>query len=193
MTSHMVINLLAEHGYDEAMLGLSMSYNSRQLDMPEVADSLCANNKTNSGELKFLESIAVWLDITAPRYWWNQFDTYRIGVTKQSESTMHTLMRDKLTQDDFQIDIPQETLDRLNHLRCEKLFEQLVNELPQGYLQRRIVCTNYQALRHIIEQRHNHKLIEWRLFCKSILELLRHYELLHFEYYKDLEDNTRFA
>ena len=139
----MRVKILREAGYDEVLLGLSLSFNRSVEGMPQVAQRLCDKD---DGHNKFLESIVVWLDITAPRYWWQQEATYRIGITRQSESTMHTILRKELTAQDFINSIPVQTLDRLNKLIKDELFEQLKNELPEGFLQRRIICTNYKGI-----------------------------------------------
>jgi len=161
----MKIEILHEAGYKEALLGISLSYNQPIENMSKVANKLAHKD---GGHNKFLESIAVWLDIIAPRYWWQQFDTYRIGVTKQSESTMHTILKGLLTELDFEIPISTVLLDRLNTLIKKKLFKQVKAELPESFLQRRVVCTNYKTLRHIYHQRKSHRLGEWYTFCREI-------------------------
>jgi hypothetical protein len=167
-----------ECGKYEALIGLGFSYG---LTSHYNGDPICNDllkrleglsyrlSSKDKGHNKFLESIVVWIDITASRYWWSQMDTYRIGVSKQSQSTMHTLMHKHLTQDSFERNIPQVTLDQLNKYIDEKYFDKLKNELPEGFLQRRMICTNYKVLRHIIDQRKNHKLGEWKIFIQSIL------------------------
>lgn len=174
----MKIQVLREAGYEEALLGLSLSYNQAVENMPKVANKLF--NKED-GHNKFLESIVVWLDIAAPRYWWQQFDTYRVGITKQSESTMHTMLKRLLTQGDFEETIFPETLDFLNYLIVNRYFTRIKNELPEGFLQRRIVCTNYKTLRHIIRQRISHKLPQWATFISGL-----HAQLEHPEFIEDL-------
>lgn len=165
----MYIKILKESGYAEAMFGLSLSKKQPLANMPKVADKLVGKE---GGHNKFLESIVVWLDITAPRYWWQQFDTYRVGTTKQSESTMHTITKRPITQNDFMYFISKDTLTRLNWLVEDGNLERLKNELPEGFLQRRVVCTNYKVLRNMYKQRVNHKLVEWQLFCDTLIENL---------------------
>jgi len=171
----MKVKILGEAGGPWAREGLRLSYNQPLEKMGEVAYKLATQD---DGHNKFLESIVAWLDITAPRYWWQQFDTYRIGVTKQSESTMHTILNRPLTQKDFEGDICEETLNRLNNLIAKEDFLQLKLELPESFLQRRIVCLNYKVLRHIIKQRKHHRLPEWPYFCYNILDNLRYKEYL---------------
>ena len=90
----MKLTVLKESGFEEALLGLSLSFDSEP--SKRVADKLAWKG---GGESKFLESIVVWIDLDAPRYWWAQFDTYRVGISKQSESSIHTLMRRALDEE----------------------------------------------------------------------------------------------
>lgn len=161
----MQVKILKEAGIEEALLGLSLSHNQPVEKMREVADRLAHKD---GGHNKFLESIVVWLDITAPRYWWQQEATYRAGITRQSESTMHTIMRRPLTREGFEGDVALGTLVLLNHYIKQGEFDKVKCNLPEGFLQRRIVCTNYKTLRHIIRQRANHRLPEWQLFVSEI-------------------------
>jgi hypothetical protein len=166
-----------EAGHDVALRGLALSYEQKFDHMLDVAYKLSTHD---DGENKFLESMVVWLRIVAPRYWWQEFDTYRIGVTKQSGSTMHTILKRPLTQDDFVDDIPQSTLDALNDLIADKRLPKVKALLPEGFMQERYVCLNYKVLRHIIKQRRQHKLHEWQQFVRLILEHLAHPEYLKF-------------
>lgn len=170
----MNITILQETGYEHALLALSLSHNAPLERMSDVAKKL---GTKDGGHNKFLEMMQIWLDITAPRYWWQQFDTYRIGITKDSESTMHTIMKRPLSQADFQYEIYPDTLDHLNALIEAGDFDQLKNDLPEGFLQRRIVNTNYKTIRNIINQRQYHKLSEWTFFCHS-MQNLTHYHIM---------------
>lgn len=171
----MKVKILEEAGFDAAMLGLSLSYNADLERMPARAAALAP---FEGGHNKFLESIIVWLDINAPRYWWQQFDTYRIGVTKQSGSTMHTLLARELTEADFSEDTNPYIIDMVNTMIRSGDLNAVKASLPEGFLQRRIVCTNYKALRHIITQREGHKLPEWATFCREIRDQVQHYDYL---------------
>jgi len=171
----MRVKVLGEHGYEFALLGLSLSYDKDPVDMFRVAEILVFKG---DGHNKFLESIMVWLDIVAPRYWWQQFDTYRIGVTKQSGSTMHTMTERGLTQDDFEHPIPEEFLIRLNNLIAAGDWERTKWFLPESFLQQRVVCLNYMALQRMIRQRKTHKLKEWHIFIDQILGQVEHPGLL---------------
>jgi hypothetical protein len=170
----MFVQVIEEHGYFAAMLGLSLSYNQDVARMPTVAERLKGKG---GGHNKFLESIYVWLNVDAPRYWWQQADTYRHS-TKQSESTMHTLMRNKLTQDNFEGGLPEEILDMLNSYIVQKDFDSVKKWLPENFLQRRIWVVNYMTLRNICKQRESHKLPEWQLFLNALKEQLDYPELI---------------
>lgn len=167
----MKIKILKHEGYEEAILGLSLSFGTTIEKAMSVAEKL---QDKDGGHNKFLESIYIWLDITAPRYWWQEADTYRIS-TKQSESTMHTLHKRLFNQDDFEYPIYLMTLNRLNGLLAtyqqDKSVENLValkNELPEGFLQRRIWVMSLKTLRNIIQQRQTHKLPQWKEFVELL-------------------------
>lgn len=182
----MLVKVLKEAGYEEAILGFSLSYNT---DLLRAETLLTKFAFGIPGENKFLESMVVWLDVTAPRYWWQEADTYRVGSTKQSESTMHTIMKRELTQDDFEVGIPWFQLEYINslikdyskknaHVEHPVLFRWLKACLPEGFLQRRIWCINYKSLQNIFIQRVNHRLPEWKYFCNELLIQLEHPEFI---------------
>ena len=143
--------------------------------------------KAGPEHCKHLRMIYVWADITAPRYWWTEFDTYRNGVEKVSCSTMHKLMARPLTKDDFEHDgiresFLEDVIECLNgsieaFTLCKdpdhkkEIWRGIIQALPQSYLQKRTVCMSYAALRNIVRQREGHKLVEWEHFitwCKSL-------------------------
>ena len=172
----MEVKIIKECGYEEAMLGISLSFNSDIGRMSERAEKLAP---LDLGHNKFLESIVVWMDIDAPRYWWSQFDTYRIGVTKQSESTMHTLTKRSLTQDDFEDPIHPTILGIINDYIDNGDLISAKNNLPEGFLQRRVVCTNYKSLRGVVLQRHAHRLPQWQKFCSALASQIERPTLLY--------------
>jgi hypothetical protein len=189
----MIIKVLEEHGYPSAALGFSLSYNSGLERAMELLPKFAFGK---SGETKFLESIYVWLDVTAPIFMWSEMDTYRIS-TKQSESTMHTLTKRVLTHEDFECPISDNLLEELNHAihmykTCpasetfaeekRKIFLLIKNNLPSGFLQRRIWVINYRTLQNIYNQRHDHKLPQWRYFCEQILVQVEHPEFIQENY-----------
>lgn len=184
----MKVKVIGEPGFVPALLGLGLSYGKTSYlsadgfaltgkyhEMEPIALRLAGKG---GGHDKFLRQMFIWLDITAPLFWWKEMDQYRIGVTSQSESTMHTLLKTPITQECFEYPIGENTLTRLEGLRLVKDFDRLVNELPQGWLQRRIVSANYAVLRNIIEQRRNHRLQQWRIFISAIREQVIHPEFL---------------
>lgn len=140
-------------------------------------------SKAGTDHRKFLRMITVYADITAPLYWWKEFDTYKVGTVANSCSTMHTIHERDLTMDDFSIDENATeyyigvTID-LNALRrkyCEtkdiETFRTLIGLLPSSYNQKRTVMLNYEVLANIYKSRQGHKLKEWHDFCEWIEEL----------------------
>ena len=180
--------LLRCSGYEEALLGAMLSFgktsfdnfNASKEDIDRIADNLAGKD---GGHNKFLEQIQYWLLIQAPLFWWKQFDTYRVGVSKSSESTMHKSWKDGLTHDMFETPVFQNTLNNINELIAEYnrddtstnrkgyLQECIVGNLPDGYLQTRMVNVNAKCLRNIYAQRKCHKLSQWREFCVFIESL----------------------
>lgn len=134
---------------------------------------------------KFLRMITVWVDMVLPRYIWTELDTYKIGVTRNSCSTMNKLGKRPLAQDDFESPLPVETLDTLNLLadqfrRCtdkKSARVALKNALPEGYLQRATLCLNYEVLSRMHPARRNHRMPEWHTICDWIesLPLMREF------------------
>lgn len=182
----MRVRVIEEHGYEAALFGMGLSFGKTSPfdyyeewpfhHMSDVAEKLSGRD---GGHNKFLESIVVWLDITAPRYWWQEFDTYRVGTTKQSESTMHTMTTRHLYQKDFEGEnIPLEIITYLNDLIDQKEWKKVKEALPESFRQRRIVCTNYKVLRNMIQQRKKHKLTEWRTFIKNVLGQIKRPQFL---------------
>ena len=179
----MRVKVLSEHGCLEALFGIGLSYGVTS-DMPfesfYVKEDLDKMGKVSHslaplghGHNKFLESMAVWIDVTSPRYWWSEFDTYRVGMTKQSESTMHTIKKRPLTKEDFiDDDIDEAILERVNEIIKSGDLHKIKRNLPEGFMQRRIVCTNYKVLMEINHQRKNHKLVEWHTFLDALKDQL---------------------
>jgi len=178
----MHVEILGEAGYNPAMTGLSLSYNQPVEKMQDV--SLKIYNK-DGGHNKFLESIMIWLLVDAPRYWWQQADTYRIS-TKQSESTMHTIMKGELDAHDFENNgVTKSSLADLNRLIKKKDFETLKKRLPESFMQRRVWMMSYKTLRNIVQQRSSHKLGNWKEFIKQVANLVQH------PYFIDKKDRPR--
>lgn len=121
----MEIKIIKEAGYEQAILGLSLSHGSTIERAKEVAVNLAPKD---GGHNKILESIYVWLDIIAPRFWWQEADTYRLS-TKQSASTMHTIQKQLLDNDDFERPLHPHILDSINLLAQRYQETKLVDDL----------------------------------------------------------------
>ena len=144
---------------------------------------------------KFMRMIIVYLDITAPLYWWKEFDTYKVGTVANSCSTMHKIHAKEFTIEDFScehlkdsfgeshdcfspLDILHDVITMLNICREDYLkskskddWDQMIQLLPSSYNQKRTVMLNYEVLANIYDSRKDHKLDEWHTFCHWIDEL----------------------
>lgn len=157
---------------------------------------LCRRLITAGGEhRKFLRQIMVSVDITAPLYWWKEFDTYKVGTTANSTSTMHKLASTPITLECFEIDdysqiitneietgLPtdmvyeliqhlEELRQKYNETKDKRYWKELIRWLPNGWLQTRTVTMNYENLRNMYHQREHHKLTEWHSFCDWVKTL----------------------
>ena len=149
-----------------------------------IKDAELSQKLTKAGteHCKHLRLIQVWFDITAPRFFYIEFDTYK-HKENVSCSTMHTLMKKPVSEEDFEKDnIPASLIEKINTYinlyqesnDAEEKREYLIackNILPEGFLQKRTVCTNYQTLLNMWNQRRHHKLPSWQYFCNWILNL----------------------
>ena len=185
----MKIRVIKESGFDEALFALGLSFGKTSemefVDFKEghpvydrllkVADNLCTKD---GGHNSFLELIQVWIDVDVPRYWHSERDRYRLS-TQYSESTMHTLKKRVLTQDDFERPIDLRSLEAVNDkIREGADIETLKEHLPEGFLQRRILCMNYKCLRNILLQREGHRLRQWKQLADAVSEQLKYYNYL---------------
>lgn len=154
-------------------------------------------DKAGTEHRKFMRMITVYVDITAPLYWYKEFDTYKVGTVTNSCSTMHKIAAKEFTMEDFSCE-HLETISRLDEdgeeykpymlmkemikclNACRKTFMetknktdwwQLIQLLPSSYNQKRTVMLNYEVLANMYHQRKNHKLDEWRTFCEWIKTL----------------------
>lgn len=189
----MNVKILEEAGYTPAMLGLSLSYNVDESNMHNVSMKLADKDL---GHNKFLEFIEVWLDVSAPLYWWIEADTYRLS-SKQSESTMHTLINNikKLTPEQFCKKFEPGTMNeyKVNEIYNEldglsSETEKLIKAkqlLPSSFIQRRIWKMSYKTLRNIILQRKNHRLPHWKKFVTDVLSQVKHPE-----YFEERKNNV---
>ena len=153
-------------------------------------------SKAGNDHGKFLRMINVTMDVTAPLYWWKEFDTYKVGTVANSCSTMHKIHAKEFTIDDFSHEhllVPDKLgviIDWLNDYRRiyikyedgminndgepltkKDIWWQMIQLLPTSYNQKRTVQLNYQVLKTMYHARKNHKLDEWREFCEEIEEL----------------------
>ena len=146
---------------------------------------------------KFMRMITVYVDITAPLYWWKEFDTYKIGTVANSCSTMHKIHDKEFVVADFSCEhllgcevdgwnhpgqspygLMWDIVKKLNECRemylktkDKKFWSQMIQLLPSSYNQKRTVMLNYEVLANMYKSRKNHKLDEWREFCKWIEQL----------------------
>ncbi len=148
---------------------------------------------------KFMRMITVYMDITAPLYWWKEFDTYKVGTVANSCSTMHKLTAKEFVLDDFSHEhlnvagnnALTQIIGILNVLREAYLGDEIkspewkkdiwymmIQLLPSSYNQRRTVMLNYEVLANIYKSRKNHKLDEWKTFCFTMEDLLPFSELI---------------
>ena len=169
----------------------------KNLSLDEIGDSdyklMIKLRNAGTDHRKFMRMITVYLDITAPLYWWKEFDTYKVGTVANSCSTMHKIHEKEFTFDDFSheklinsacMEIQEQhirispiqalatTIECLNSYRDlylqtedKKYWWQMIQLLPSSYNQKRTVMLNYEVLANIYKSRKNHKLDEWHTFC----------------------------
>ena len=146
--------------------------------------------RAGSDHSKFMRMINVTMDVTAPLYWWKEYDTYKVGTVANSCSTMHTIHKKEFELADFSHEhlvgsaegalmIVIDTLNMYRNLflttsnseEKKEYWWQLIQLLPTSFNQKRTIQLNYQVLRNIYHARKNHKLDEWRYFCTMIEKL----------------------
>lgn len=161
-------------------------------------------SKAGTDHRKFMRMIVVYADITAPLYWWKEYDTYKVGTVANSCSTMHRIHEKEFTLDNFShehldvktIEVLRNTIKVLNDYRnlyvnynsddfeingCpskKDFWWQMIQLLPQSYNQKRTVMLNYEVLKNMYHSRKNHKLDEWHTFCDWIEKLPHAKELI---------------
>jgi len=168
---------------------------------PNDLDLMKRLRNAGTDHRKFMRMITVYLDITAPFYWWKEFDTYKVGTVANSCSTMHKIAEKEFTLEDFSCEhlinesVTEETIEynptdlwfhghlfntvrMLNNARerylktkDRKYWWQMIQLLPSSYNQKRTIMLNYEVLANIYKSRRNHKLDEWHIFCDWIEEL----------------------
>ena len=170
---------------------------------PNDLDLIKRLRNAGTDHRKFMRMITVYVDITAPLYWWKEFDTYKVGTVANSCSTMHKIADKEFTLEDFSCehlyagddidgmyysttaeeeftsnDVFKVVIEALNNYRKQYLITkdkkdwwQMIQLLPSSYNQKRTVMLNYEVLANIYKSRRNHKLDEWKDFCKWISSL----------------------
>ena len=160
-------------------------YNNGEFEIGEN-DYKLLKNLTIAGpeHRKWNRMVTVTMDITAPLYWWKEYDTYKVGTVANSCSTMHKIQAKKFEMSDFSVEhlrslrVMHEVIDELNFYRDkfnkDKKKEdwwEMIQLLPTSYNQKRTVHLNYEVLGTIYHQRRHHKLDEWHVFCDTIKTL----------------------
>lgn len=153
---------------------------------PNDLDLMMRLRNAGTDHRKFMRMIAVYVDITAPLYWWKEFDTYKVGTVANSCSTMHTIHKKEFTLDDFSCEhlmgeshsLLEDIIVDLNECRKwymdtkdKQYWWQMIQLLPTSYNQKRTVMLNYEVLTNMYKSRKDHKLDEWHEFCCWIQHL----------------------
>lgn len=192
-------------GFEAAIRGMRNPYDSwDKIDSfyDENGDFIIGPNDkkvmtklSNAGpvESKYLRMIIVYADVTAPLYWWKEYDTYKVGTVANSCSTMHTIHKKKFSLDDFSHEhlindtskiMLESVIQLLNQYRSlyldtkdKEYWWQMIQLLPSSYNQKRTIQLNYEVLANMYKSRKTHKLDEWVHFCKWV-ETLPYSELI---------------
>lgn len=190
----MEVKVIRVEGLDIACEAVRLSFNSKPNEVRikssqdinlwesdvELLKKLIVSGDSHS---KVMRMATVWLDLTMPRYWWSEADQCKVGFVTMSESTAHKLL-DNLKAGKVDIESNFEytdsSKDAVQWMLEEMIVqandgastEELKQMLPESFLQRRIVCTNYQTLRHIYFDRRNHRLPIWHKFLDELLKQL---------------------
>jgi hypothetical protein len=192
----MIVKVLDEAGHEEAIMGLSLSF----YDHAEPIDDWWDYKKIDKskkrmktlafkggGHNKYLASMQVWIYVQAARCWWSEFDTYKVGVTANSSSTMHTLSKRETNARDYEYGTSIPSIAAFNYCLLEFKdpespfyhdITRLKINLPEGWLQERQICCNYMSLQNIIRQRTGHRLKYWDTFIGAVLDQVAYPELL---------------
>lgn len=193
------IENLKVYGFESAMKGMRNPMNSWSLGDTK-GNSIGKNDlellkrlvKAGSDHRKALRQMFISCDITAPLYWWKEFDTYKIGVTSNSQSTMHKLCSRPLNVGDFSFEdmheneyIVNAVIDNLNArihdyqiTKNKNLWRTIIQLLPCAYNQTRTITMNYENVLNMYSQRKHHKLSEWRHFCYWMYYDLPYFKIL---------------
>lgn len=199
-------------GLDSAMRGMRnplKSYDKADTTINNITGSITIGPndyklakglwKGGTEHRKWMRQVIVWVEITAPRYWWSEFDTYKIGTSANSESTMHTILKENFNASEFEwptfnngdwdimaafndyIDVIKVVRDRANEATGEKreYYQQILKGmLPESFLQKRTICLNYEVLATMYRQRKNHRLPQWSKDFVSWIKTLPYSEFI---------------
>lgn len=177
--------------------GLMNDDNKEYILGPKDKELMESLKKAGPEHRKFMRMMPIYMRITAPLYWWKEFDTYKVGTVANSCSTMHKITEKPFAIEDFSHDqmYPQGlkalnyTIETLNYYRdkyliCKepetkkKIWYTIIQLLPSSYMQTRNVMINYEVAYTIIKQRNNHKLNEWHVLCDVLKNDLEYSFLL---------------
>lgn len=186
---------------DSGIIGPSYDAEPEEFDLGENDHSLMQKlSNAGTDHRKFMRMMPIYVRITAPLYWWKEFDTYKVGTVANSCSTMHKIQEKEFTLEDFSCehlrtdrdflmyaptgyrysskDLLTLVIETLNHYRKEyletkdkEIWWQMIQLLPSSYNQTRNVMMNYEVAANIYKSRKNHKLDEWIEFCKWLVTL----------------------
>ncbi len=186
-------------GWEAAIRGMRNSFNSWDKSDskynpetgkfevgPADVDLMDRLSRSGPSHAKFLRYITIQMDVTAPRYWWAEMDTYKVGTVRNSCSTMHKVQAKEFVREDFScehldevslktLDVLIDTLnaarDRFNQTKNKDDWWQMIQLLPASLNQKATLQLNYQVLQGLYETRKNHRLDEWHTFCHWVEEL----------------------
>lgn len=162
--------------------------------------------KSGTEHRKYLRQIFISLDIVAPLYWWKEFDTYKIGTTSNSCSTMHKIHSKEFVRDDFSHEhltpsalnildyvIVELNVNRASYLETKdkKWWWNMIQLLPSSYNQRRTITMSYENVVNILNQRKYHRLDEWRSFCRILYTLPHLADIMQLEKEEELSSVMR--
>jgi len=137
-----------------------------------------------SDHRKYLRMLPVMMDVTAPLYWWKEYDTYKVGTVANSCSTMHKIQSKPFVREDFScdrmsdvalacldhtIEVLEERRRKFVETKDTAFWDDMIQLLPSSYNQKRTLFLNYEVIWNMVQARKNHKLLEWREFCSDII------------------------
>lgn len=186
-------------GWEAAIRGMRNSFNSWEKSDSKIGadgkyivgnadlDLMLRLSKSGPSHAKFLRYITVSFDVTAPRYWWAEMDTYKVGTVRNSCSTMHKIQAKEFVRDDFSCEhLDEKSLEALDFLittmnaardrfnnggKNKADWWQMIQLLPASFNQKATLLLNYQVLQNIYFTRKAHRLDEWHTFCRWIENL----------------------